>query len=519
MLCEGELLELNSTTFTGTPVVYEWFFEDGNGVVTLLGTTDLPTFFVDNVSGLNSGVYTVQVTVDACVSQPSNAQDVLVFGNVAPPQAANTTSVNTPACEGSAVNLSIPIIIGATYEWFGPNGFNSTLPNPVISNISLDDAGEYYAIVELNGCASVISISTEVFVQETMDSPTIVNNGPWCEGGDVVVSVSSPLVLPPGVNVTFDWYATDGNVLIGTTTDPEITITGLNAANSGDYYMIMTVGDCETPLSSFTSIQIDAIPANEADAGPDLSICASTIVELDGEQPSVGSGFWTSPTGATISNPEMPHAEAIDLEEGDNMFVWTLSNGACENYDADTAIVTVSLNPIDVAFAGNDFDVCGNTTVELQAAIPQLAAGIWSQTQAQASLGVIIVDPENPNSTIDGLIIGNEYMFTWTLSQGVCEAFATDEVIVRVNEAPLLNAFVFESEIYTCGEVDQVIRALEPSSGTGQWSTTTAGAVIIDPLEAETIVDDLRPGANVFVWTLSNGACENYSSDTMTVYL
>ncbi|MEM8908139.1 MAG: gliding motility-associated C-terminal domain-containing protein, partial [Bacteroidota bacterium] len=517
-LCEGAVLELNSTTFTGTPVVYEWFFTGEDGNTTLIGTTDLPTFFINNVSGLHSGIYTVQVTVDGCISQPSNAQDVTVFGNITPPQASNSTSSSTPACVGSIVNLSVPVIIGASYQWIGPNGFNSTLPNPVIANVSPADAGLYYAIVELNGCASVISVETEVFVQTIPDSPTIVNDGPWCEGATVDIRVSSPLNIPPGLSVQFDWYYAATNTLMATTTVPEVSLDGLNTANSGDYYVIMTWGDCTAPISEPTMVQVNSIPANEADAGDDKSICASTTIILDAEVPSIGTGFWTSPTGATISNPELPDAEAIDLIEGSNVFVWTLSNGACTDYDADTVIIDVSLNPVDVAFAGNDFAICGNTSTNLTAVVPLLAVGSWSQTPAQASLGVVIVDPSDPNTVVNGLEIGNAYLFTWTLSQGVCEAFASDEVIVEVNEAPLLNAFVFESEEYACGANDWVISALEPSVGTGQWSSITNGVTIIDPLEAETIVDDLQAGANAFVWTLSNGVCENYSADTLVVY-
>ena len=56
--CEGEMLELNSSIVTGGSVTYEWFFNDGTGAISL-GTTDVPTYFINDVDSSYTGVYTV----------------------------------------------------------------------------------------------------------------------------------------------------------------------------------------------------------------------------------------------------------------------------------------------------------------------------------------------------------------------------------------------------------------------------------------------------------------------------
>ena len=295
-------------------------------------------------------------------------------------------------------------------------------------------------------------------------------------------------------------------------------MTGVTINETGDYYVVMTVGDCSAEPSEFTPVQVDFVPPNEADAGQDVEICATTVYHLDGEFPTIGTGFWTSPTGATISNPELHDTEVIDLDQGDNIFIWTLSNGACENYDADTVIVTVTLIPSDIAYAGEDFSVCGDSGSSLSANVPTTATGLWTQSPVQASLGVVIVDPTSPTSDIEGMMEGNTYLFTWSLSQGVCEEFANDEVMVTVFEAPTVSAFVPEHHVYTCGDDFLTINANAPSVGSGFW-TTTSGATIVEPSFNSTIVDNLDEGENMFVWTLSNGACENFSSDTLWVYV
>ncbi|MEO1624474.1 MAG: gliding motility-associated C-terminal domain-containing protein, partial [Bacteroidota bacterium] len=515
-LCEGEQLQLNAPSYTAAnQVIYEWFFDDGSGRISL-GTTDVPSFFIDNVNASNDGIYTVSVTVDGCTSSLSNAEDVAIFGRQAPPLTSNNTSASDPACEGGSVTLSVPLILGATYEWFGPNGFTSTQPNPVINNVTAANAGSYYVVIDLNGCASVVSESTIVFVQDQLEVPTIVNSGPVCEGGEITLEVSSPINVPNGIVLRFEWYRVFTNELVATTSEPELTLTNLMAADAGGYYLRLYAGNCEAPLSEQTELQVDVIPPNEADAGLDQEVCATTLVILDAEPPSVGTGIWTSLTGATVSNPDLPNSEVIDLEEGENIFVWSLSNGACENYDADTVVVRVTLVPIDEAFAGNDINICGQNATVLSANPPLVASGVWTQSLAQASLGVEIVDPNSPDTEINGLESGNSYEFVWTLSEGVCVDFASDVVLVTVNEAPLIEAFVETPLLYVCDATTATLSAQAPSIGGGQW-LSTSGARIIEPFQAVTAVDGLDKGENVFVWSLSNGTCENYSTDTLII--
>ncbi|RMG77706.1 MAG: hypothetical protein D6714_19390, partial [Bacteroidetes bacterium] len=68
--CAGDELTLTTQDYPGNDVVYEWFF---NGVS--IGTTTAP---VTKILATTSGQYTVQVTVDGCVSEMSAGVDVAV---------------------------------------------------------------------------------------------------------------------------------------------------------------------------------------------------------------------------------------------------------------------------------------------------------------------------------------------------------------------------------------------------------------------------------------------------------
>jgi uncharacterized protein (TIGR02145 family) len=61
---------------------------------------------------------------------------------------------NSPVPQGGTLKLSVSSVTGATYLWQGPNNFRSTTQNPVISNFSEANAGQYSIYIIVNGCKS-----------------------------------------------------------------------------------------------------------------------------------------------------------------------------------------------------------------------------------------------------------------------------------------------------------------------------------------------------------------------------
>jgi len=79
-----------------------------------------------------------------------------------------------------------------------------------------------------------------------------------------------------------------------------------------------------------------------ADAGDDDELCQhQTTTALLNAAPatSTASGSWSRLSGnGTITNPGDPHTTVTGLSLGENVFVWTLSNGACET-TTDTVVI------------------------------------------------------------------------------------------------------------------------------------------------------------------------------------
>lgn len=89
-----------------------------------------------------------ELSVDGCLGPIRSGQ---VFVNPVPTIIANS---NSPVYTGSSINLSSQTIPGITYLWTGPNGYLSSVQNPVIFSATLLDAGIYSLIVSANGCTS-----------------------------------------------------------------------------------------------------------------------------------------------------------------------------------------------------------------------------------------------------------------------------------------------------------------------------------------------------------------------------
>ena len=76
---------------------------------------------------------------------------------------------NSPVCSGDSIFLYATNIPNVSYSWTGPNGFVSSLQNPVIPNSAVSNSGSYSLTVLQNGCVSV-PVSTSVTVNQTPSS-------------------------------------------------------------------------------------------------------------------------------------------------------------------------------------------------------------------------------------------------------------------------------------------------------------------------------------------------------------
>jgi len=110
-----------------------------------------------------------------------------------------------PVCIGGNINLFSSG--GTSYSWTGPNGFTSTLQNPVINNASFANAGVYKVVVS-TGQECKDSATTVVVIKECQDSCSI--KAGYCLDFDNPLTLNFWATGSPASG-SYNWDFGDGN--------------------------------------------------------------------------------------------------------------------------------------------------------------------------------------------------------------------------------------------------------------------------------------------------------------------
>lgn len=139
--CTSATGSITGITANGiAPLTYVW----------LKGTTVVSS--TANLTNASGGTYKFTVTdSNSCATSLT-----LLLGTTTPPPAPSASS-NSPLCENDTLKLSCASITGATYNWTGPNGFTSSLQNPVIAGVTVANTGTYSVNVTISGCISQVT--------------------------------------------------------------------------------------------------------------------------------------------------------------------------------------------------------------------------------------------------------------------------------------------------------------------------------------------------------------------------
>jgi len=328
--------------------------------------------------------------------------------------------------------------------------------------------------------------------------PTISGSTILCEGEDLILEIMEGITTDNDEPPTIIWYNANNNQPIDTTNDNRLQLSNVSPANSGVYYAVIFNRGCLSSASN--SIEVTVVNRTNlvASAGKDELLCTANTIDLAALSIENTTGNWTSPTGAIIEDPTAAATTASNLIKGENIFVWTISD-VCRQTATDTLLVTVLRTSGDVSDAGIDQNICEARTINLNATALEESTGLWSQSLDQFNQGVSFTNPNDPNTAVNGLMPGN--------------------IIISINEEPEEIAFIAEenANISICEGTQATLMAETPLFSTGRW-TTTSEVQIVNPTLAETMVGNLTPGEHIFIWTLSNEACVDFSSDTVRIY-
>ncbi|GAA4026725.1 hypothetical protein GCM10022409_08330 [Hymenobacter glaciei] len=355
---------------------------------------------------------------------------------------SNLTNVvagsNSPVAAGALIQFSSSgIPAGATIAWTGPNGFNSSQPNPSIANANASNAGTYSLSVGLNGC----SVTRQV--QLVVGSPTVVIatggvSGSFCPGSALSVPYSVTTGSLNGGN-TFTVQLSDasgsfaapvsigslaGNASSGTVS----AVIPLNTP-AGSGYRVRVVADSPATVGSdngsnltvgtLTYTWTGAVSSdwfNAANWSCGQVPTATSVVLIPtglGTYPVVGSGT------ALALNLTVQTGASLQLlgTAGFNLYGNVVYNGTC--YATRTSTWTFAGSGTQTVSGGTAVqfgNVVINSGVTLQAANILCVYGNWTNNgtflNGGSSYGVVFNGPSGFTQLIGGSSVTTFYNVT-----------------------------------------------------------------------------------------------------------
>lgn len=179
--CSSQTATLTSTgADTGVGITYQWEVSTVGGGVGFSnvsgGTGATSTSYT--TGALSAGTFYYRLKV-VCSNGPVTGFSNEMVLTVNPTPTAVATS-NSPVCVGATLNLSLTSDIGSTFSWTGPNGFASSMQNPIINPVALTASGTYNVTVTASGCNNTsnttVAISPKPILTPTA-TPTNICNG------------------------------------------------------------------------------------------------------------------------------------------------------------------------------------------------------------------------------------------------------------------------------------------------------------------------------------------------------
>lgn len=512
-------LALNGNT-PGSPATGVWTLVSGGGSIIS------PNSPASQISGLPVGVSVFQWTINngACGST-SDQVSVAVYNpnqspaNAGPDQAicSTTTQLNL-----SANSLTAP----ATGQWTVVSGSgvftNAFSSNTTVTGLSIGQ-NVFQWTIDNGPCASPAVLSDQVTVTVFNSAQTPATAGPdqsICSSIAQIPLNANTLLLP----ATGQWTVVSGTGSFSNPTSPVTNVTGMSVGINTYQWQVFN-GPCNPSSVDQISVTVFDQNAVAADAGADQAFCLPvTSSVFTGNVPAFpATGLWSLVSGAgVIESPTQFNSAVSGLALGENIFQWTINNGACGTITSDQLSIFIFDNGQSLPNAGMDAQLCTpQSTYTMQGnAISFPAQGTWTLVSGSGT----IANPNNPVTTVSGLGVG-ESVFRWSLSNGPCPVgFAFDEMSIFVFDQNQPNANAGPDQFLCATGVSPVSAQMAASSviapGSGVWTLISGSGTIVSPTSPLTLINALGVGVNIFRWTVNNGPCTNGTTfDEVSIFV
>jgi hypothetical protein len=416
-VCSGNTLQLGVDNVPGAR--YNWSGPDG-----FSSAFQSPS--LSGATSMNAGVYTVSVTVPGCAPITVTTE---VRVNERPTVMAGS---NSPVCFGNTLTLQANSVAGASYLWRGPNGFESSVQNPILSGVNTLAAGVYTVSVSAPGCEPV-EATTAVVINRLYTSNPIVTNAPVCAGDNLSLSVATVI---PGANYT--WNGPGGLSLSGANVSLPATL-----ALAGNW--ILQVNSLGCGPQSF-NVSASVVTPSSPQLSYNQPLCDGGTLLLSASGVVAGARYnWSGPGGwsSTMASPILEKVSSFNS----GVYRLVIEDAVCGVSEAQIPVI-VTPRSTATATLGGDFNVCAGQNASLPVELSGQAP--WSLSYSVNGGAPITVNgitdspyriqlPANAAGQITVSLV--EVSDSRVCSQGVARGQAT----VAVSETPSLRLTLRES--------------------------------------------------------------------------
>ncbi len=374
-VCLGDSIKFTAVNTAPVSVTYSWSGPSG------FSSTQQNPYRTNATLGM-TGTYTVTVSAPGCASANSNTG--VTVNNTYP--ALPSAGSNSPICQGQTLNLnSASATSGVTYQWDGPNVFNSTSQNPSIINTPFGAGGTYYVRANLGGCWSPLD-STIVVVNPSLTPAITITANPAndsvCQGSVIAFTAST---LNAGNNPTFQWMDNSQNVIGGLSNFYSSPFLG----NGDTIICILTVANSSGCVSTNTVV-----------SNPIVVTVMPTVTPLVTITPNTGTNIMLG-TNVTFTNLLINGGSAPTYQ-------WRI-NGVDISAPFGTASVfnTSALTDGDsVTLVVHSSEQCANPDSAVSASVIMHVSTTGINNRTAFNDVKLFPNPSNGNFTVQGLLNG-----------------------------------------------------------------------------------------------------------------
>lgn len=467
--------------------------------------------------------YIITPSANGCTGDPFT-----LTVTVTPNPVLIATPANTTICsqQNAVINLSSNLA-GTKYTWTSTatagvtgNSNNATpssgtaITNQLFNNTLLPGTVDYVITpISANGCPGA-PVTVTITIEPPPTTPNAGADQSICNASSYVLQGNQPQVG------TGKWTQVSaiGGVSFVDDTQYNTTVNGLVAGNTYIFRWTITGPASCAPKTDDVSIIVNPLTVGGTTTGS-TTVCSGTnsgTITLNGQVGTIL--YWESSTngGASwqIINNTNNNISYNNLNTT-TQYRATVQSGACAPEVSTVATVTVNLAVVP-SNAGPNQELCNQTSATLSGNSPLPNTGLWTQTGGPA--GAAFVDATSPTTQVNGLVPGQTYIFTWTISGLAPCPPSASTVQIKVNlpsdggttaGSTSVCSGSGAGQITLSGQTGNIIRWESSTDGGTTWQiiNTTASSINYANLTATT----------QYRAVVKNGNCASANSTIATI--